>query len=130
MLVCSLLTLSDRTVSLSPSYVLLSIICHHLFICLSLFTSLVSIHLSPTSHPLSQQPSSSLLHLCNVLLSVTHHLRSAVCVYISLLSDSAYASSLSLRSYLSRRPVSVCVCLFLYVCLRPSPRHGWFFESD
>lgn len=49
---------------------LLSIIYHHLFICLFLFTSLVSIHLRPASHPQWQLLSCS-LHLCSVLFSVT-----------------------------------------------------------
>lgn len=93
-----------------------SIIYHHLFICLCLFTSLVSIHLRPASHPPSQLPSCSLLHLCNILLSVTATFN-LQCVYMHLCCQSPYAVSLSLRSYLSRWGVYVTVCLSFSLCV-------------
>lgn len=94
--------------------VLLSIIHHDMFICLCLFTCLVSIHLHPASHPLSHLPPCSFLHLCNAFISVTP---------IFYLQWVAMPFQ-SLGSYLSRWAVSVCPSIFLSLCIwakRPRP---------
>lgn len=106
----------DRAGSLTP-VILLSIIYHHLFICLCVFTSLVSIHLRPASHPPSQLLTCTLLHACTVLLSVTPHLRSSVCacVYISMLSESLCFVFVSQE--LSIKMNCLCVCLSFSLCV-------------
>lgn len=102
----------------SLSCISLSIIYHHLFICLCLFTSLVPIHLRPASHPLSQPPPCSLLYLCSVLLSatLTFNLR---CVYIYLCCQRVPMLSLCLSGAIYQDELSLClsVRLFPSVCL-------------
>lgn len=83
--------------SFSP--VLLSIIYHDIFICLCLFTCLVSIHLHPASHSLFHLPPCSFLHRCNTFISVTpiFYLQWVPMLFLSL------------GNYLSRWAVSVYV---------------------
>lgn len=117
------------------SSALLSIIYHHLFICLFLFTILVSIHLHLASHPLSHTLPPSFFR---VPAAPQHRPSPPVtptsCLhweYTSLMSDGPHAFSLSLRSYLSRWTVSVSVFFSLRVWTkRPRLPHGWPFESD
>lgn len=99
----------------------LSIIYHHLLICLCLFTSLVSIHLRPASHPLSQLPSCTLLHLCNVLPSVTPTF-DLQCVYIYLCCQRVPMLSFCLLGAIYQDELSLCLSFSLCVCAkRPSP---------
>lgn len=116
------LTLSDRAETgyrtgqaLSRSCSSLSIIYHHLFMCLCLFTSPVSIHLCPASHPPSQLPSCSLQHLCNTLLSVppTFDLQ-CVGIYIHAVTESLCFLSVSQELSIKTNCLCICpsVCLF------------------
>lgn len=103
--------------SLSLSDFSVSIIYHHLFICLCLFTSIVSFHHRHASQPLSQTPSCTLMHLCNVLLSVTPHIRSQY-VHIYLCCQRLPSLSLCLSGAIYQDGPSLClsVCLFLPAC--------------
>ncbi len=101
------------------SCISLSIIYHHLFICLCLFASLVSIHLRLASHPLSQLPSCSLLHLCNVLLSVTptFDLQCVCCICIYAVRESPSFLSVSQELSIKMNCLCDCTSVFFSLCV-------------
>ena len=114
----------------STSCISLSIIYHHLFDGLCLFTSLVPIHLRPASHPLSQLPSCT---SANVLLTVTPTFDlQCVCTYTVYIYIYIYIYicqrvpmlSLCLSGAIYQDEVSLCqsVRLFLSACLSQETR--------
>lgn len=87
-----------------------------IIICSSASVCLLPLSIHRASQPLWQMPSCTLMHLCNVIFSVTRTFdlyAYLYILYISLLSETPFALCLSLRSYLSRWAVSVPFCLFL-----------------
>ena len=107
----------------STSCISLSIIYHHLFDGLCLFTSLVPIHLRPASHPLSQLPSCT---SANVLLTVTptfdlQCVCTYMCVYIYIYIYISVRESLCFHSVsqeLSIKMKCLCVSLSVFFSLR------------